>query len=66
MCGPMARPTRVSGKPTRCMGKDSFTGEMENGTKDTSRMICVMVKAALNGGMDVCTRAHGAKANNMV
>ena len=39
---------------------------MENGIKDTSRMICVMAKAALNGAMGACTKAHGAKANNMV
>ena len=37
--GPTAKPTRASGKLTRCTGKAPFTGETERDTQENSRMI---------------------------
>ena len=62
--GPMERPMRVNGKPTKCMEEVSSCGKTESAMMASLVTTCGMVKAASNGVMVASTKVLGSKASN--
>ena len=64
MSGQMGRPTRASGRKTRCMATESSFGRMAKNMKATSSMISVKVKVNSHGRTVEYTMASGRMESN--